>query len=35
MKIEDKKKIAQILKDNERWPVIIEGISASCSRMLL
>ena len=28
MKIEDKKKIAQILKDNERWPVIIEGISA-------
>lgn len=28
MKIQDRKKIAKILKDNERWPVIIQGISA-------
>ena len=28
MKIQDRKKIAKILKENERWPVIIQGISA-------
>ena len=28
MNNEDKKKIAQILKDNEKWPIIVEGICA-------
>jgi len=28
MNNEDKKKLARILKDNEKWPIIVEGICA-------